>query len=304
MPRLTVILPALDAAATLGLALSSTLRALPRDAELVVLDDGSQDATPQILDRTRDPRVRVLRSEAPSGVAGGLRRLLAETDSELVGRMDADDVCLPWRFHHQLAVHDRLSPAVQFTQVLEFGPRRLRPGAPLAMGAAETEVQLLLRNPMSHPSMLGRRSAIDAVGGYRDVPSEDYDLWLRLAAAGEPVVRTATTGLLYRVHPHQITASASWRERSWHDPLQATAFGDLAQRVLGTRRRRLNVVATDPALTDAELADELDAFGTDVRAAAARLTPRARRRVVATWERRRRQLATLRAARVAQDQGR
>ncbi|MCC2314581.1 glycosyltransferase family 2 protein [Cellulomonas xiejunii] len=246
MPRISVLLPAHDATATIARAVGSTLRALPADSELVVLDDASTDATADEAARVGDPRVRVLRSTVPSGVAGALSTLLDATDSEVVVRMDADDVSLPWRVRDGLAALDAGSEIV-FATTVEVGPgRRVRPMAPLPVGHGAFGLHLLLSNFVCHPTMTARRSTLDALGGYREVPSEDYDLWLRAAARGTGMRRIARPGLLYRKHAAQVTASSAWSSASRRDPSIAAAYGDLSERLLGSRLPRLVALETRP----------------------------------------------------------
>lgn len=293
MPDLSVILPARNAAADVARAVSSTLRAMPRDAELVVLDDGSTDATAeQVLagaggPDAPDPRLRLLRRPPSGGITAALTTLLAETDSRLVARMDADDVCLPGRFRRTLP-HVEGGPGpgpgwgprsgrgrgpgqdpgrgsdLVFCQVVNLVGRRLHPEAPVGIPPRSFPLHLLLTNPVSHPTALVRRELLDEVGGYRAVPAEDYDLWIRCAAAGARIRRVGAWGLLYRIHPAQITASQEWRRASWEDPLQAEAFADLSEVLVGQRLPRLVAISLmpDPARTEA-----LDHFSAAVRPA-------------------------------------
>lgn len=101
MPRLSVLMPVYNSAATLPAAVKSTLRALPEDSELVILDDGSTDRTLALAQGFTDQRVRVL-SQSNAGVAAALNALLSASDSEFIARMDADDIVLPGRFGRQL----------------------------------------------------------------------------------------------------------------------------------------------------------------------------------------------------------
>ena len=244
MPDLSVVMPARNAAADVAHAVSSTLRALPRDAELVVLDDGSSDTTSQEVLKgaggadAPDPRLRLLRRPPSGGITPALTTLLAETDSRLVARMDADDVCLPWRFRTTLRRLDRGCDLV-FSQVVNIVERRPVPEVPVGIPPRAFPLHLLLTNPVSHPTAIARRELIDRVGGYRAVPAEDYDLWLRCATAGARIRRVGVWGLLYRIHPGQITASEQWRRSSWEDSLQAEAFADLSEELVGVRLPRL-----------------------------------------------------------------
>ncbi len=226
MPRLSVVLPVKDGQAHLPRALTSTLAALPRDGELVVVDDGSTDATPAILDaaRTRDRRVRVLVNEAPTGVALALNRGIGESDSEFVGRMDADDVCLPGRFATQL-LHLRTTDFVFGSSVLIDG--RGRPSGistPTPVHPVAARFHLLIGNYFSHPTMSCRRSAITSVGGYTKTLVEDYELWLRAAAAGLRLRQTPAPVLGYRRHAASITGA--WRPPT-DDPVLDAAYGAL-----------------------------------------------------------------------------
>lgn len=278
MPGLSVLLPVRDGAATIERAVRSTLQAMPRDAELVVLDDASTDSTGERLASVVDRRLRIETSPAPRGVAGGLNHLLAITDSEVVARMDGDDVSSPLRFRRQLPA---LATAdVVFSTVVQWRPARglrgVTPPKPTPISPRAFPLQLVLRNPVSHPTMTARRDVIDAAGGYREVPAEDYDLWIRLALAGVRLRRLALPDLVYRLHPHQVTASTIWRDASWSDPQVLDAYGQLCGAVLGTRFPRLLTLAAGPG-SDAEMEAVLAAFGAAVARAADRLPANERR---------------------------
>ncbi|MGM1017100.1 MAG: glycosyltransferase family 2 protein [Actinomycetota bacterium] len=249
MPRLSVLVPAYDAAGTIASALRSTLRALPRDAEIVVLDDGSSDDTADIARTVPDPRVRVI-SRPNAGVAATLTDLLAATDSELVSRMDADDLVLPGRFRRQLRAIDSGADAV-FTTVVTFGSGVPSPPRPSGIDAPEFGLHLLLTNPVAHSTLLARRSTIDAAGGYRPIPTEDYDLWLRMATQGARMQRLAVPGLAYRVHPGQVTASAEWRRSSWENREIADAYATLSEQLIGAPATRITSLSIDETLTAA-----------------------------------------------------
>ncbi len=237
MPELTVLLPAHNAADTIVRAVSSTLRALPYDSQLLVLDDGSQDDTATQAEAAGhgDSRLKVERRAAAGGIASALNWLLSQSDSRLIARMDADDVCLPWRFRVSVPAVEKTTDMV-FTQVINQTGRILKPAVPYAIPPAVFPLHLLLTNPVSHPTMLAKREVIDQ---YRAVPAEDYDLWLRCAAQGARLRRLACWGLIYRLHPGQITASEAWRAKSWSDPRQAEAFADLAEQLTGARLERI-----------------------------------------------------------------
>ncbi|AZI57351.1 glycosyltransferase [Nakamurella antarctica] len=268
MPLLSVLLPVKNGDQTIEGAVRSTLRGMPKDSELVVFNDGSTDRTVSKLATIVDSRLRIDSSDESRGVAMGLNHLLEITDSKYVARMDADDYSLPWRFIQQLHAL-RSGTDVVFTHRVDWRPERKRvtPTAPLAISDRAFPYYLMLSNPVAHSTMAALRQTVVSVGGYRNVPSEDYDLWLRLAAARADLRRLALWGLAYRLHPSQITASTEWRHRSWSDPLIAEAFSLLSVQRLGEPSRRLVAIGADQATPQADLLRELGEFGRRFKAA-------------------------------------
>lgn len=103
MPEISVLLPVRDGARTLALAMLSVLEQSFGDFELLVLDDGSVDASPDIALGFGDPRVRLLRDGLKRGLAARLNQGIAAAAGRYIARMDADDVCFPDRFARQMA---------------------------------------------------------------------------------------------------------------------------------------------------------------------------------------------------------
>lgn len=212
MPRLSVILPVKNGQRYLGAAVRSTLRSLPADSELVVLNDGSSDSTAQILESFVSKKVRVFEFQESVGVSQGLNFLLDATDSEYVARMDADDLALPWRWNRQLRLAKKFD--LVFTSALRIDSRGkiLRPDLPGPIGWRSSPLHLMIANCFFHPSMLARRSSLPE-GLYRPLASEDYDMWLRMVAMGKSIVRDAVPGILYREHDAQISSSKRWKDQ-------------------------------------------------------------------------------------------
>ncbi len=215
MPRACVLLPARNAAPTLRAACVSILRQSLRDLALVVVDDGSSDATPALLEglAARDRRLRVIRGPG-EGIAGALNRGLAACDAPFVARMDADDVAWPRRLERQLAALDA-DPALAAVgaQVRLFPRRLVRDGMRRYVAwlnglttRALVARDLYVEAPLIHPAATLRREALAAVGGWRDGPfPEDYDLWLRLSARGGALSNLAETGLDWRESGGRLT---------------------------------------------------------------------------------------------------
>ena len=235
--RLTVIVPARNAEKTIRTAVSSVLRGLPDNGKILILNDASSDATGEILKGLArdDRRIGVLTSDVQLGVAEALNVLIDATDTPLIGRMDADDIALPWRFRRQIPAMYRGNLDAVFSPIVLFGPSPMSvvPQSPLSIGPAASPYELLLTCVLMHSTLVGRRSAIVDAGCYRRVPAEDWDLWIRMALQGARLGRIALPALLYRRHAEQITATKVWQKEFAYAVETAQVHQELSQRLLG-----------------------------------------------------------------------
>ncbi|MGZ0069648.1 glycosyltransferase family 2 protein [Microbacterium arborescens] len=229
--KLSVLMPARNAESTIMAAVRSTLRSMPPEAELLVYDDASDDATSAVLAEVRDPRLRVLTGFTNVGIASALNLLIEESRGTYIARMDADDLTLPGRFTLQRAAIRGLD--VVFGSTVLFGATTRTKATPLAPLSAEgSRVALLLGNPFAHSTMMARRDVLEDAGGYRPCLAEDYDLWLRIAARGARVGRTMLPAVALRQHRSQTTAAADWAARASGEPEWQEAYLRLAAEVI------------------------------------------------------------------------
>ncbi len=184
-PAVSVLMSVHNGAPWVADAVRSVLAQTAGDLELIVIDDGSTDATPEILGRVSDPRLRVLR-QARLGLTLSLSRALGLARGALVARLDADDVALPERFARQrafLAAHPDIGLLGTGAREVDAAGREVALVVPPADDAAIRRA-LIRRNPFVHSSVMARREAVLRAGGYdATLPvAQDYDLWMRLAA--------------------------------------------------------------------------------------------------------------------------
>lgn len=157
------------------------------DLEFIVIDDGSTDATPEILGSIRDPRMRVIRQEN-AGLTVSLNRGIAVAAGRYIARMDADDVSFGDRFAAQVEALQGCPDVV----LIGTDAERID-----AAGSVIGSVRHLLRdssirevypvgNQFVHGSVMFRREAFDRAGGYdeRLRYAQDYDLWWRMMRLG------------------------------------------------------------------------------------------------------------------------
>jgi glycosyltransferase involved in cell wall biosynthesis len=219
VPRVSVLLPCRDAAAWLDEAVASLLGQSFRDFEVLAVDDGSHDATRALLDRwaERDARIRTL-SSGGAGIVAALHTALEHARGALVARMDADDIAHPDRIAAQVALLDaQPTVAACGTQVRYFPPDVVRDGArryeswlnALTSPAAIAR-DAFVECPIAHPTLMVRRHVLDAVGGWRDAGwPEDYDLVLRLIAAGHALANVPAVLLDWRERADRLSRTDS-----------------------------------------------------------------------------------------------
>ena len=226
-------MPAKDSATTIELAIRSVLRSAPRDTELVVWNDASTDDTVRVVGQVNDRRVRVI--ESPVSVGGGTARneILARSDSEFVASMDADDISLPGRLPVQMKELERCADFT-FAPVIRFGPGWHLP-APTNVhrySDHDSKIALLFHSPFSHPTFMGRRAALDQLGGYSPLETaQDYDLWIRAALSGVRMTRGRVPLLLYRQSPTQVSRRAGYMAGVRANPTIWEKYRTLFERV-------------------------------------------------------------------------
>lgn len=212
---LSVIMPAFNAQATIHRSISSTLKAMPESAELLVYVDGPIEPE-YAFDRIQDVRLKVLYGDQPRGISFALNALIEEARGTYVARMDADDVCLPNRFKKQLAYIEMHDVDFVFMNAVLFGsgvkPFGVLPQPPVMMNPEAVAFMLPYANPLVHPTMFTRRETLVSLGGYGSAVAEDYALWLKASLRGLKIVRLSGFGILYRYHAGQLSQQKSVRE--------------------------------------------------------------------------------------------
>lgn len=193
---LSVVMPVHNALPYLDEAVRSILAQSHRDFEFVIGDDASTDGSTEALRgwAARDSRIRLLERRENLGPSGSSNWVARAARGAFIARMDADDIAHPDRLARQLAAlaADREAVLIGCPPLCIDGEGRL---------VREQTRWLLGQNgfhaPFAHGSVMVRRSALEAVGGYREACAywEDLDLYLRLAAIGRVLVQDAP---LYR----------------------------------------------------------------------------------------------------------
>jgi glycosyltransferase involved in cell wall biosynthesis len=167
-------------------SVSSVLKQSFTDFELIVVDDGSTDGTSDLLAHLsrEDSRIVVIRQEN-CGPALSLKRATGVAKGDYLARQDADDISMPERFERQVRYldgHPSVGVVGTAAEVIDQHGHVIGV-LPTRHGVEEVRRGLLtVKATLVHGSVMMRRHALEAVGGYRDAfqLSLDFDLWLRM----------------------------------------------------------------------------------------------------------------------------
>jgi hypothetical protein len=223
-PRVSVIMPAFNAAPYVARAISSILDQSYSDFELLVVDDGSADSTPDVVSNFTDQRLRFLSNEKNLGLVASLTRGLEMARGELIARMDADDESLPQRIERLVSLIDS-DPGLGVVSCAyqDFDENHDNLGVTI-LPSTDMGIRRDLyckTHVFCHAGSLMRRQALDDVGGYRPkwFPVEDRDLWLRMLTRW----RGANSNeVYYRVRKHAHSVVATLAEHQAQLVLQST----------------------------------------------------------------------------------
>ena len=227
---MTAIMPAYNRAAYVGQAIESVLAQTSEAWELVVVDDGSTDATLDVVRGYRDPRIRVIARdhEGIGGLGAMYRAALEASTAPLLAILDSDDTWPPDKLARQVPDFDDPGVVLSYGDgwlIDEFGCRygRVTPSYPECdrtnrpVGAILP--CLLSNNAILSPTVVVRRSALESVGGFWQpdgVPYADHPTWLLLAGQGAFAYHAEALGS-WRRHAGQETSGRGTAETAYLD---------------------------------------------------------------------------------------
>jgi len=174
-----------NARATAGAAIKSIREQTFRDWDFLIIDDASTDGTREILNdaASEDPRISLMSNSSNKGLAASLNIGWRQARGGVIARMDADDISFPDRFQKQVAFlesHPEVDVLGTAMEAVDSEGQLSGYGYPPEWH--EDIVARMYRiNPFVHPSVMMRRSFLEALGGYdeRMRRAQDADLWLR-----------------------------------------------------------------------------------------------------------------------------
>lgn len=217
-PSVTWLLPVKNGMPYLPETLASIAAQTYREGQVLAWDNGSTDGTVEELRRWIPACLpgRVV-TERPMGLGASLAAMIETCETEFCARIDADDVNQPERLERQVAFlreHPEVAAVGTWTTRLDASGADLGPLHRFPTQHEDIVHHLLFANALAHPTVLLRRAAVLEVGNYYDLsPVEDYDLWLRMAAARFRLANLNEYLVRYRIHAQSTTQRALAQNR-------------------------------------------------------------------------------------------
>ncbi|MDD8017704.1 MAG: glycosyltransferase [Bacteroidota bacterium] len=181
---ISILLPTYNDASVLRQSINSMLNQTYKDYELLILDDGSADNTLEIVSSFYDSRIRYIKL-AHRGITETLNSGLQQARYNIIVRMDAGDLSLPDRLEKQLEHYVKLPQNTIVSCRYAVFDKKIRYTVPVSTKSDAIKKRLALHADFAHSSVMYNKEFILSFGGYKNVPLEDYDLWLRTKNSAE-----------------------------------------------------------------------------------------------------------------------
>lgn len=218
-PVVSIIMPAYNAAAFIAEAIESVLRQTYSGWELLIVNDGSEDNTQEIIDTYQAKEARIKCFTQQNSKQGKARNVaLAHASGNYIAFLDADDVWIPVKLEIQLQELKETKADLVFSEAYQFENAVLNSTAILNTGrgffSGEAGLKSFLEvNKILPSSVLARTEIIKNANGFTEKPSvqnaEDYYLWLQLLMNGNVLYGSKEILVYYRIHP----SSASYHDK-------------------------------------------------------------------------------------------
>ena len=214
LPLITVLMPVFNADKYLNIAIDSILSQTFSNFEFLIIDDGSTDKSVEIIQAYTDSRIRFIQNVSNQGISATLNKGISLSTTELIARMDADDICYPERLENQYNFF-MADPecALLSTSVREIS----KDGIPLRINNYTKEYyyyNLTFICWIYHPTVMFKRSVVLDAGGYSVIYSEDFDLWWKIIRKYK-VCHLQQILLDYRSYSESI--SAGYKKKEYED---------------------------------------------------------------------------------------
>jgi glycosyltransferase involved in cell wall biosynthesis len=210
-PKVSVVMPVFNGERYLRSSIESILFQTLSDFEFIIIDDGSTDDSPAILDEYSDSRIVVVKNQSNEGIVFSLNRGLERARGKYIARHDADDIALPERLRAQLSFldsHGDIDVLGTHTYLIDESGEVLQDSSSLPPSDPSIACWLTyFGSQLAHPTVVMRREVYEKLGGYdeRFRHAEDYEYWLRVCFSGGRIANLPERHAKQRVHNGRVS---------------------------------------------------------------------------------------------------
>ena len=210
MPRLSIVMPFYNTENFIKETIESLLNQTFKDFELIVVDDGSTDKSPEIISSFKDPRIKLIQNEQRKGIVYSRNKGLSEANGEFYAPFDSDDIALPHKFERQIQFlqdHSDFGLIGSWTRMIDKDGKLLKKKWKLKASPQAIPSILLFRSYFGQPSVVMRRKAVPDEGYTEGFEiGEDYRMWVDVTRKWK-VWNLQEYLTYYRIHEKSITQS-------------------------------------------------------------------------------------------------
>jgi glycosyltransferase involved in cell wall biosynthesis len=216
MPLISVVIPVFNGEKTIKETIDSVLKQTFTDFELIVINDGSQDLTVEVVEKIQDSRIQVY-SYPNAGLAASRNRGIDRSTGEYIAFIDADDMWTPDKLEAQfnaLKSHPEAAVAYSWTDYIDEYSQFLGKGGHITVNG-NIYPHLLLTDLLENGSNpLIRKQAFIEVGNFDESlrAAEDWDMLLRLAIRYH-FIAVSSPQVLYRISSNSMSFNVLQQER-------------------------------------------------------------------------------------------
>jgi glycosyltransferase involved in cell wall biosynthesis len=207
-PLVSVLMPAFNSELYIGQAIESILHQSYSNIELIIFEDGSTDQTRKVIENYHDPRIVKILSDKNGGVVRARNEMIDRSSGQYIALMDADDIADPLRVEMQLASLERgdcdLCGSAQW--VLDESNQQIKKSKD-KFTDSDLRALLTVYCGLCNSAMMGKAEIFKRFKYDTTIlTSEDYYLWVQMAAAGYRFLNLKERLITYRRYPAQTSS--------------------------------------------------------------------------------------------------
>lgn len=254
-PALSVVVPIHNGAKYIAETLAAIFGQTFDDFEVLLVDDASTDNLSESLTGLSDPRLRIIQLQSNVGVANARNTGVDLARGRYIAFCDADDICHPRRFEYQIGyLNDHPGIGACGTAFTCFSGSQDLKTVENPTSDGDVKAALMIGNCFGMSTMMGRSEIFKANPFDQAMsPTEDYDLWTRLASAGVKMANLSESLVRYRIHANQASKQKSALLDRLSRKIRAIYCARLLSSDMLVQRVRSEQVSVEDLLLAAEL---------------------------------------------------